>query len=50
MISEEVLEKMERFGGSFVKQLATLYRLADMENKTKLENCFKEIFERYEKM
>lgn len=50
MIAEETLNKMERFGGSFVKQLATLYRLADMENKAKLENCFEEIFERYEKM
>lgn len=47
MIPEEVLEKMERYGGSFVKKLAELYRLADPFNKKKLEKYFREYFEEY---
>jgi len=44
---EEILERMETYGGSFVKQLALLYRLADPINKRKLLNCFREYFEQY---
>ena len=47
MIEETTLQKMERYGGSFVKQLALLYRLADWQNKSKLEKCFREYFEEY---
>jgi len=47
MISEKVLERMEKYGGSFVRELATLYRLADWENKKKLVKCFKEYFDAY---
>jgi len=49
MIDEEVLVNMEKYGGSFVKQLAKLYRLADPVNKAKLENCFKDYFDEYHK-
>jgi len=49
MIAEETLRNMEIHGGSFVKLLAELYRVADTNNKAKLESCFAEIFERYEK-
>ena len=49
MIDEEVLVAMEKYGGSFVKQLARLYRLADAVNKAKLENCFKNYFDEYKK-
>jgi len=47
MIDEITLRKMELYGGSFVVQLAHLYRLADFKNKQKLENCFREYFEEY---
>jgi len=49
MISEETLNNMTTFGGNFVKQLAILYRYADMRNKAKLESCFAEYFKAYEK-
>jgi len=46
-VDEKTLMYMEEYGGSFVRELAYLYRLADNENKRKLEQCFKDIFERY---
>jgi len=48
-VSEKTLTKMEKYGGSFVRTLARLYRLADWNNKKKLEKVFKEYFEEYEK-
>jgi len=48
-VSEKTLLKMERYGGSFVRTLACLYRCADPFNKKKLERCFREYFEEYEK-
>jgi hypothetical protein len=52
MISDmfDVLDAMDRFGGSFVKQLAVLYRLADSINQKKLEDTFSNYFEEYTKM
>ncbi|MHC1624891.1 MAG: hypothetical protein ACXQS2_02725 [Methermicoccaceae archaeon] len=47
VVDEETLRNMEVYGGDFVRQLAYLYRFADFKNKEKLENCFKEYFERY---
>jgi len=47
MIDEKTLRNMERYGGSFVKALAYLYRHADLANKRKLEKVFKEYFEEY---
>ena len=47
MINEKTLRNMERYGGSFVKTLACLYRHADPFNKKKLERCFREYFEEY---
>jgi len=47
MIDEKTLRNMERYGGSFVKTLAHLYRCADPFNKKKLEKVFKEYFEEY---
>ena len=46
-VSEQTLINMEKYGGSFVKQLAVLYRIADGENKRKLEKCFKDYFDKY---
>jgi len=48
-VSEKTLLKMERYGGSFARELARLYMLADWNNKKKLEETFKDIFEEYEK-
>ena len=46
----EILEAMTRYGGSFVQQLAVLYRLADMNNKAKLATTFREYFVKYDEM
>jgi len=48
-VSEKTLLKMERYGGSFARTLACLYRCADPFNKKKLEKAFKDIFEEYER-
>jgi len=47
MIADSILEAMEIYGGSFVKQLALLYRLADDNNRKRIERCFKDVFIRY---
>jgi len=47
VIPEEVLERMEKYGGSFVRTLAELYRHADIFNKAKIEKYFREYFEEY---
>jgi hypothetical protein len=44
----DILEAMTKYGGSFVKQLAILYRLADPNNKKKLENTFGDFFRKYD--
>jgi len=49
MIADSILEAMETYGGSFVKQLALLYRLADHENRKRIERCFKDVFIEYRK-
>lgn len=43
----ETLERMDQYGGSFVKQLALLYRLADRFNKFKLTTVFFDYFMEY---
>jgi len=43
----ETLEKMEKFGGSFVQLLAKLYRIGDGFNQTKLRETFKNFFIEY---
>jgi hypothetical protein len=45
-----ILETMERYGGSFVRQLALLYRRADEVNRAKLEATFQEYFLQYDKI
>ena len=49
MVEEDVLKKMEIYGGSFVRQLVVLYRLADPKNKLRIERCFAEYFDKYRK-
>ena len=44
----KILDAMEQYGGSFVKQLALLARLADGPNYEKLKTTFRMYFKRYE--
>lgn len=45
----KVIEAMERFGGSFVKQLAALARRADSVNMKKIKGTWPEYWEDYKK-
>ena len=45
-----ILEAMERYGGSFVRGLAHLFRLADPHNQAILRNAFGHYFREYEAM
>ena len=42
-----IMGNMEKFGGSFVKQLSNLIRLADAHNTVKLYRAFPDYFEKY---
>jgi len=44
------VEKMETYGGSFVKALAECFHRADRQNIDKLKVAFPEYWEQYEKM
>lgn len=46
----EVVEAMEKYGGSFVKALAECFHRADANNVEKLKNAFPEYWEQYEEM
>lgn len=46
----QMFEAMEKYGGSFVKQLALLLQLADHINYAKLKTAFPEYFEQYREM
>ena len=41
------VEAMEKFGGSFVQQMAKLWTMADQMNKRKLERAFAIYFSDY---
>lgn len=43
----DTLEKMEKYGGNFVKVLAKLYHAADRFNRVKLLETFGEYFTKY---
>jgi hypothetical protein len=45
----EIIENMEKFGGSFVKALSQCILRADPSNLQKLEDAFGEYFEMYKK-
>jgi len=45
-----VIEKMEKYGGSFVQALATLFRKSDRKNFMKLKNTFDTCWKTYQKM
>ena len=44
------VDAMEKWGGSFVKQLASLARQADMNNLQKIKIAFSDYWEEYEEM
>lgn len=50
MIKNPVLELMIDQGGKFERRLAELYFAADAENSATLENAFRGIFNRWEKL
>jgi hypothetical protein len=50
MIKNPVLELMIDHGGKFERRLAELYFAADAENSAILENAFRGIFDRWEKL
>ena len=37
---EQVIDAMQRYGGSFVKVIAAAYRVADSENRDRLRTAF----------
>ena len=43
----DVTETMIKFGGSFVKTLGQLFRMADGDNKTILKNAFPKYWKKY---
>ena len=45
--TEETLAMMERYGGSFVRQLAALYRQGDEVNRQRLDAAFSDYFAQY---
>jgi len=47
MINEKTLQMMDKYGGSFVRHLAVLYRLGDEENRQILEKAFVHYFTEY---
>lgn len=46
----EVIEAMERYGGSFVQALAVCFRRADANNLKKLKETFAEYWDQYKHM
>jgi hypothetical protein len=49
-MTDDTLDAMARYGGSFVKQLAELTRAADPINRQKLMAAFPEYFAEYKKI
>jgi hypothetical protein len=44
---ENMLNAMSQYGGSFVRELALLYRLADPRHQDTLRHAFADYFEKY---
>jgi hypothetical protein len=45
-----IIAAMKQYGGSFVRDLATLWITADPENRQRIEAAWPEFFEQYEKL
>lgn len=46
----QVIEAMEKYGGSFVVALAKAFRVADQHNTIKLKHAFPEYWNEYAEM
>jgi hypothetical protein len=46
----DVVDTMEKYGGSFVQALAVCFRRADANNLAKLKATFAEYWQQYEEM
>ena len=44
---EKTISNMQKYGGSFVRQLGALWLIADLENRAKIESAFGDVFDRY---
>ncbi|QDP50031.1 MAG: hypothetical protein Unbinned3459contig1000_41 [Prokaryotic dsDNA virus sp.] len=44
---DQTLDRMETYGGGFVKGLAALYRRSDLRNQQKILTTWPELFEEY---
>lgn len=47
-VTDATLDAMHQYGGSFVQQLATLYRCADPQNQERLRDAFADYFRHYD--
>jgi hypothetical protein len=47
MTDDEIVGAMATFGGSFVRQLAKLFQLADDHNRAKLKTAFADYWDEY---
>lgn len=45
---EKTISNMQKYGGSFVRQLGALWLIADPENRAKIASAFGDVFDRYE--
>ncbi|RIQ79061.1 hypothetical protein D0837_17265 [Bordetella avium] len=47
---EQAVQAMSKFGGSFMKQLASLWRSADPLRRARLKEAFRDEFDNYRAM
>lgn len=45
--AEQAVKEMSERGGSFAKNLASLWRIADSDNKSRIETTWADMFDRY---
>jgi hypothetical protein len=46
----DVIDTMQKYGGSFAKAIAEAFRRADSENFKRLQDAFPELWEQYAQM
>jgi len=49
-VDDATLENMDKYGGSFIRALANLYRRADDENRAEIRRTFARYFQTYKRM
>ena len=47
-LEHEIIQTMQRFGGSFVRNFAVCYQSADLTNRAKLQVAFADLFLQYD--